>query len=457
MAGSDGENDARTLEAPLVPTSEYNPIRSDEQRQSRDVLFALIFVGFWAFEFYIGYQAFTLGNPDRLLYGTDYDGLRCGQKHPQSGVDFSSRKQAYFLLDNRDGNDIYERRVCVDGCPSKTVFDFTDLVTPSNYSGWADRSISLNISCEDEHVQEVLDALPSRAFVCEYNPKHECNYFDQLRCPDKVESLEFKGPCYPVLAPTSGLLNWCIPSEISKSSAQADNSPAPELPDFVSFVFHRSASASNTARRYISDVWKTLPVTLCCGLLLSALLSLVWVYFLRRFSGMLLYGTVLFINCISIGGTIFCYVKAGFLGHLALGSHVDIYDPSAKNPSGSDEKVFEYAAYVMTAVSAVILVCSILMLRKTVAVTVGCLEAAANALVLMPSILLVPLVPFLLTAALVAWFIVISALLWSAGHIVKDSDDDTYTTEWNNTIKLYEIYNAFALIWTHFFIRGYSN
>ena len=55
-------------------------------RRCRDVLFLLLFIGFWVGMFIVCGIAFKRGDANRLVYGQDKYGLRCGTKNTIGGV-----------------------------------------------------------------------------------------------------------------------------------------------------------------------------------------------------------------------------------------------------------------------------------------------------------------------------------------------------------------------------------
>ncbi|KAK9842492.1 hypothetical protein WJX81_002530 [Elliptochloris bilobata] len=93
------------------------------RRRCRDVIFLLVWLAFWGGMGYIAYQAFTLGNPDRLTYGIDSYGNVCGADNTASGgPDLRAAKKLYYLnpleLLQPSLAFLAARSVCVAACPS---------------------------------------------------------------------------------------------------------------------------------------------------------------------------------------------------------------------------------------------------------------------------------------------------------------------------------------------------
>jgi len=80
-------------------------------------------------------------------------------------------------------------------------------------------------------------------------------------------------------------------------------------------------------------------------------------------------------------------------------------------PVQQDRQYFEYVTYAALAVNALVIVFTLLIAPR-VKVAVACLKVASQAVGHMPSLMLFPMLPFALELALVAWFILVSALLY---------------------------------------------
>lgn len=203
---------------------------------------------------------------------------------------------------------------------------------------------------------------------------------------------------------------------------------------------------------YISDLIKAWLVVLVCGVGGGVLLSVVWIAVLRFCAGVMAWTSILLVNCALLGCTLFCYAKAGKLNGQAIAQDLGRDLPAALNPSTEDRHVFLIVAYVMTALSAAMLVITALLFRR-IRIAVACLKVGSQAVAAMPLLMLFPALPFLLLLALLAYWVAVAAFLYSAGDIVHAADG-SYSIVWNSTLRYMAIYHLFGLLWTWQFIAG---
>ena len=76
---------------------------------------------------------------------------------------------------------------------------------------------------------------------------------------------------------------------------------------------------------------------------------------------------------------------------------------------------------------------------------------ASQAVGHMPALMLFPLVPFLVELALVGWFVVVGALLFSAAEVTANPTGG-YDMVWNENLRYMMAYHLFGLLWTNQFL-----
>mmetsp|Transcript_25196 Transcript_25196/g.47612 ORF Transcript_25196/g.47612 Transcript_25196/m.47612 type:complete len:723 (+) Transcript_25196:109-2277(+) len=455
----------------------------ERDRKCTDVLFLLVFVGFWIGMFVIGGVGFSRGNVNRLLYGIDYHARLCGEDHSISGADFSSRKQLHYYnpVDSFDEFNIYKlQSVCLDGCPSAFIPYATLLeMVAAGKAGAA----AFATWAGSERYQRYLNS--SQYFHCEYysltdlqlnNPPDdwEVRYFHLLSTEMKIKSLEpgNNGPCQPTFLEYTDFLNYCypsIPKEMQEflqgvgAAVSAANETAPPSPpssdpmsaDELKKWVNNMGDIRNYMQEYVMDVYKAWAAILVCGVLGAVVLSMVWLTVLRYFSGFMAWFTLLAVNLLFIAVTLLCASRAGLIGDNAVGSTLDTYDTSGvTDPSQEDKMYFEIATYVFATITGLVLLLSILMIPR-IAVAVACLKVASQAISTMPFILFFPVVPFLLEVVLIVWWIAVSIALYSAAT-VKEDPDGGYTLEWDEQMRYMMAYHLFGLLWTNQFLVGFG-
>ena len=140
---------------------EYDPSFKGpiKDRGCTDVLCCLIFVGFLCGQTYISYLAFTTGDPNTVIYPTDYEGQICG-----TTSQVSNRTKLFFF----DWLECFSPvtvatlqcptpKVCVHSCPSETY--------------------SIYIRYASELISEDYSNVDWSDFICKYDigPEYEVN------------------------------------------------------------------------------------------------------------------------------------------------------------------------------------------------------------------------------------------------------------------------------------------
>lgn len=285
------------------------------------MLFCLIFAAFWVGMIVVGATAFSSGDPNLLYYGFDSSGYLCGSSStlwsddaanmsaatnvsPASvaGPSFTSRKVLHYI-DVKEYSTmtvVPPKAVCMEACPTTTI----------------------------------ASGLTAASFVCKYYGTSgvtglsgvdawDVQYYDKLSVADKLSSISMLGPCYPVFASYTPILNRCVPvpteAQLSVLSGSADLN-ATGL-DSATLVTSLNAMSSNRdmLQDYLEDLMKAWVVIVVAGMLGGLIFSMVWMFFLRYFSGCMAWVTVLLTNVILIVLTVYCGMKGGLIGEGAGG------------------------------------------------------------------------------------------------------------------------------------------
>ena len=133
-------------------------------------------------------------------------------------------------------------------------------------------------------------------------------------------------------------------------------------------------SSRDMMQDYLEDLMKAWVVIVVAGMLGGLIFSIVWMFFLRYFSGCMAWATVLLTNVILIVLTVYCGMKGGLIGDDTVGVS---YVTSATNTtltgsatslgvdtsSSDDADVFKIATYIMAVVTVVAFLFTLLMVR----------------------------------------------------------------------------------------------
>jgi len=459
----------------------------EKNRRCTDVLFLLLFVAFWIGMLAVGVIGFASGDPRVLIYGTDYQGDLC-DKGDLDGLKVRYWVNPYEIMSslsmyNTNSYNIKDAKsICLNGCP-KTA---------------ADNTSAVNWVC---NYPDSEDGYGYKTWTKDTWEQNNYNYYSLLNVTLQKTSLQWKGPCYPVLLPTVNNYQSCqyygqvhVESETAfaneaKAKLGSSSYNAPESYPLSTVVATLSSTISDSLsapvavmQRYIDDFAQGWAVCLVMGFVAPVLLSFVWLAVLRYFTGVFAYMIVFMVNLGAIMCTVYLYMKAGIIGSdavsAAIGAPADsvLNDPAYTDPAEDNETVLKYCAFAATAVTAVFLVFSLLMLRR-IAIAVAVIKVATQAIAGAPSVVFFPIAPVLLTLGFGAYWLAAAVYLFSSGDVTMQSCDlldnyppkkycidpaDTanchcgYKTEMNSNLQYMLLYHLFGLLWTTQFIQAIS-
>lgn len=434
-------------------------------RSCTDILFCLIFTAFWVGMIAVGGLAFTEGDQNILTYGIDTSGYLCGTNQgaqsdpydeinkPSSKAEFKDLKNLYVLdITKLNNPTAVADSVCVSECPEESVFENAE------------------------------------AFVCQYHyrtglnldgvDEYATNYYGQLEDAEKLSSVGGQGPCWPVYMATTDFMSRCIPANLGAlaeegaSTAIEVNGQATESGSDASALveaFEMFTAGRSYLAEYMGDLLKGWVILVVGGCVGGLVFSLVWMTFLRFFAGCMAWVTITLVNVMCIGVTLFAATKAGLIGADTVGDNFPADVDTSSMPeaaTGDDAKTFEYVTYVAAAISALVLLFTLIMIKR-VKIAVGCIKVASQAISAMPMILFFPLVTFAMLIVLIVWWVGVAASLYACGSIINVceevpslvGDDITlcqYELAWETNYQYVGLYHLFGLLWTNQWITGFG-
>lgn len=104
--------------------------KTSRARTCTDLLCLVLFFFFWALLIFVASFAFVVGNPLRLVYGSDSFGNICGRRNdpfdnlPFSGLDLRSKPFVFYLNTKEISKSL---KICVKQCPNETINHTGDL------------------------------------------------------------------------------------------------------------------------------------------------------------------------------------------------------------------------------------------------------------------------------------------------------------------------------------------
>ena len=427
----------------------------------------------------VAFLGFTNGNPEVLVYGTDYQGDLCTEEYPTRY--FPNPYEIIYSLSPAVGSEYSFKDVkslCIKACPTNVPRD-------SAASG-------LNWVC---NYPDSEDGYGYSSWTREQWAANNYDYFDQLSATDKATSLQYKGPCYPVLLPTTNNYQTCTyygdvsttaQSALASNAGFSDPDSTIDLGAVVgtlsSGVSDELASPLAVVERYIDDFSQAWVVLLVMGFIAPVVLSFVWMGVLRYFTGLFAYLIIFMVNAMAIVCTLYLYMKAGVIGSdqvtayvgTDMGENLEGYT----DPSEDNQEVMKYCAHVALAITIILFLFTLLMLKR-VRTAVAVIKVATQAIGGAPSVVFFPLAPVFASLLFGAWWIAAGIYIYSSGEIkqqtctleadkapMKYCANQTavpnanchcgYESVMDESLQYTLLYHLFGLLWTTQFFQAMS-
>lgn len=436
----------------------HNKPRINENRRCRNIPALIIFIAFWVGMIINSSFGWNKGDPRRLVYGFDYKGNLCGDK--KANPDLSSLDVRYWQNPNQvyesaiDGspiNLIKARSICLKGCP-----------IPSNGS--------LTWVCDypEGPINLTMEQWENQNY----------DYFSLLTQSQKNSSLFLQGPCYPVLFESSNLFWSCQLSASASATPLANwqNLSGVQINqgDPLVQVLHKAITApSMVLKRYVADLGRAWPVLIVCGGIAPLILSILWLFIVRYFVGVMTWITVVLLNVLAFGVTIFFYIKAGWIGHDAVSAVVGEQAANVLNASTTEQKHLKAVAIIMTVIFLVIVITTLVLIKRII-IAIAVIKVSAKAIGAIPGLLAFPFLPFVVLAVFFIYWVTTALYLLSAGAVkqndcnggccaydlvsqaVKCGGCCGYDFKFTRHIALALLYHVFGCFWTTQFIIACS-
>ncbi|XP_020180211.1 choline transporter protein 1 [Aegilops tauschii subsp. strangulata] len=382
-------------------TASLGIIRHD--RRCRDLAFLVLFAAFWVAMIVNSSFAFNQGNPLRLTYELDYKGNVCGDRH--GDPDVHELEVRYWL----DPNQVYQsgvkgskanladaKAICLMECP-----------TPA--------PDGLNFVCDypEGDIRLSVDDWINRDY----------NYFEMLTPDMRNSSLQLQGPCYPVIFPSVNVYWSCQyiarASNVSLTHWQQMGGVNIEQNMLIDKTIHKAIdSRSAVLKRYVADIGKSWPVLIVCGALLPLFLSVIWLLMIRYFVAAMTWITVVLFNALIVSVTMFCYIKAGWLGNDPLTVVIGESDPYV-HISGREISHLHVATVLMTVIMIIAFLSSIAIVRRILIAT-PVLKVAAKVIGEVQALIVFPVVPYFILAIFYMFWFSATLHLFSSGQVVRN-------------------------------------
>ena len=327
------------------------------------------------------------------------------------------------------------------------------------------------------------------------------DYYSSLSADLKKDSLNNKGPCYPVLLPTVNNYESC--TFYGNSSATAVTAlgvehvnngctastcdyellaVGPMVATLSSTVSDFLSTPMATFERYIDDFSQAWVVLLVMGFIAPVVLSFVWMGVLRYFTGLFAYLIIFMVNAMAIVCTLYLYMKAGVIGSdqvtayvgTDMGENLEGYTDLSED----NQEVMKYCAHVALAITIILFLFTLLMLKRVAHRGGGDQGCDAGHRRRSPGAFF-PLAPVFASLLFGAWWIAAGIYIYSSGEIkqqtctleadkapMKYCANQTavpnanchcgYESVMDESLQYTLLYHLFGLLWTTQFFQAMS-
>eukprot|EP00163_Fabomonas_tropica_P017466 TRINITY_DN3101_c0_g1_i2.p1 TRINITY_DN3101_c0_g1~~TRINITY_DN3101_c0_g1_i2.p1 ORF type:complete len:576 (-),score=200.56 TRINITY_DN3101_c0_g1_i2:392-2119(-) len=256
------------------------------------------------------------------------------------------------------------------------------------------------------------------------NPKCQCTYNNSATTAVLANNGEPE--CF-FQYQSSPIARRCVPGNASLLTQ--------ELSDQV-------AKYNDFFTRTYSDLQRGYQWIIASGFI-AMVLGFIWLLLLRLLAGIMVWFTI-------IATWLLC---AAFSAWLYLEGKDRVDRAAVMDPKDEDfernAKAIQITSYVVIGITFILLVV-ILFMYKRIQIAIGIIKHAGRALNKMPTIVLIPVVSFVIVGIVALYFFAIAAYLYSAGEITVDGCCRDFT--FDNDLKQAIVLHFFGCIWTALFI-----
>lgn len=466
-----GDDDANDPENENADVDDFSAVK----RSCHDIPFCCLFLAFWVGMLIVFWTGVKAGQPEKLLYGTDYEGNVCGvdnSGNPPDGfngdpadLDFTNKPLLYFPIlgqniDLQAPQNTVMFGICVETCPTEmSYFDKCSCLSSGIVSATHNIGQGMIPSfCFDFAQQYEGDPSAPKTAVMGSNlpPALQGQPHDCI-CKNDYSK------CYEVSFPTKEMMYRCIPwsdknetvalsctdangndvaidSNDCRTILQETNSvqrkPKIELP-----IVEQLQGFATTAGMMVNDVSLTWRLIIGIGGGVAVFAGFTWLFLMKMFAGIVVWATIIALICMELVGTFTLAMKSGILTMNDLNKAAELacekdpnacFDPAETaaqleqqgGTSAADKKNLEYAFYAVAGITvATILI--VIVKRKAIQIAVGIIKEASDAIKKMPLLIAFPLLPFTIIMVVFGYFVVGAAFIYTSDNVSFDDLSDT--------------------------------
>jgi choline transporter-like protein 2/4/5 len=433
----------------------------ERRHKCTDVAFLVFFLLYWVGMLVIFSMAYKTGDPFRLIYGTNAEGVTCGRGN------YTGKRLIYYPRLHEDIEDAL-----------KSTY------SPSDWASLAAKGLNPNVSLTDgasKFYGVCVSECPQAGDVV---PDGESNGGEGWEVPLSTNNVLFR--CLAYNNVTSYYEAKCILPDIHKTdppivcgnTMDCTSKVNNKYPDCVKMaldldqrteklansnaVYDFLTSGGAILTRAFGDMVLSTPSVLLCGGVLAMISSFAYLTLLQKFAKTMVWVTIWLVLLVLLIMTLVLCNFGGLLDRAWQDSYFTGvvtsktgFVPEESDQDSRTQDYYRYTAYAFIAMDIVAL-CIILYLRKRVGIAVGILREASKAIRCIPALMVFPLIPCMAGIGFMLWWMWAAGYIFSAGEMVINPNI-SILNGLNATVRTFEgnedkaklmVYHFFGLLWT---------
>ncbi|EQC41675.1 hypothetical protein SDRG_01633 [Saprolegnia diclina VS20] len=390
-------------------------------RKCRDVLCCLLFLLFWIGMAILAILGVSNGEPQSLIYGTDFNGSVCGTGDSNASLIYYPRMTQDMLTQSAKGIQPLDMKffgLCVSACPSMGDYICTYATEASIRAANPGANATTLNSARKKRASSFsttttdcwLVPLPSEVVAFRCLPLSIASGNSTVICIQPGNSPEYYKTVKGVQVPN----DKCEVSQtitVTATIGEANSDP----------VMDKLQTTVAMIGRFVGDIQKTYaPVLLICGVG-SLVLGWLFLFFMRCCAGCVIWLTLFIVQVVLAGLSLFFLLKGGIIYSSdisALTTQINAI-PSGESLSASlsvaDSNIKVYqAAAVISIVLTVVMLLIVCFMRKRIQIAIGIIREASRTIQCMPLLVCFPVVPAITSILLFIYTTIIGAYIYSA-------------------------------------------
>ncbi|KDO34592.1 hypothetical protein SPRG_00655 [Saprolegnia parasitica CBS 223.65] len=396
-------------------------VAPNSTRKCRDVLCCLLFLLFWIGMAVLAILGVSNGEPESLIYGTDFNGTVCGTGDSNTSLIYYPRMTQDMLTQSAKGVPPLSMKffgLCVSACPRMGDYICTYATEASIRAAHPGANATTLNAARKKRASSFsttntdcwLVPLPSEVVAFRCLPLNIVSGNSTVICIQPGNSSEYYKTVNGVQVPNEK----CEVSQtvtVTATIGEANSDP----------VMDKLQTTVAMIGRFVGDIQKSYaPVLLICGGG-SLVLGWLFLFFMRFCAGCVIWLTLFVVQIVLAGLSLFFLVKGGIVYSSdisALTTQINAI-PSGESLSASlsvaesNIKVYQAAA-VISIILTVIMLLIVCFMRKRIQIAIGIIREASRTIQCMPLLVCFPIVPAIASILLFIYTTIIGAYIYSA-------------------------------------------